>query len=56
MMRDLVPDTNAIEWLGVRYRTIPLPDRSNGAMSIDMPAIEEPAERRHLRFTAPPLD
>lgn len=33
-MKDLTQDPEAIEWLGVRYKTILTPEQSGGAMSI----------------------
>lgn len=33
-MKDLTQDSGAIEWLGVRYKTILSPKQSKGAMSI----------------------
>jgi len=33
-MKDLTTDTAAIEWLGVRYKTILSPEQTGGAMSI----------------------
>ena len=33
-MNHLTGDTDAIEWLGVRYKTVPPPKQSGGAMSI----------------------
>lgn len=33
-MKDLTPDTSAVEWLGVQYKTILSPEQSGGAISI----------------------
>ena len=33
-MKDLTADNDAIEWLGVRYKTILSPEQTGGAMSI----------------------